>query len=87
MSPPRLPRPQPQFNRSRRGGSGGGQSKLFFSGLLGLAVIPILSLMVAAVLFAMYGKMTGLITFFSVLGSLIAWKAAEANIAKQTSLQ
>ena len=68
-------------NEFRRGGSGG--RKFFFPGMLGVAVIPILALLVSSVLFVMYGNMAGIITFFSVLGILTAWKITESVAAKR----
>ncbi|MCH7726739.1 MAG: ABC transporter permease [Planctomycetes bacterium] len=55
----------------------------FFPGILGIAVIPILSLLVGIVLFVMYGATAGIITFFSVLAVLSAWKASERVRSKQ----
>ncbi len=68
-------------NELRRGG-GGAQKKEFFPGMLGVAVVPILSLVVASVLFVMYGNTAGIITFFSVLAILSAWKITEVATAK-----
>ncbi|MAR13121.1 MAG: ribose ABC transporter permease [Blastopirellula sp.] len=69
-------------NELRRGG-GGGQRKQFFPGMLGVAVIPILSLLVALVLFVMYGTSAGLMTFVSVLVILSSWKITESMSARR----
>lgn len=61
----------------------GGQKKLFFPGMLGIAMIPILALMVSSVLFVMYGKGAGVITLVSVLAVLTAWKVAESVTDKR----
>jgi hypothetical protein len=68
-------------NELRR--TSGGQRKLFFPGMLGVAVIPILALLVSCVLFVMYGNTAGIVTFFSVLGILSAWKIAESAATKR----
>ncbi|MGB6042792.1 MAG: ABC transporter permease [Pirellulales bacterium] len=70
-------------NELRRQSGGGGQRKMFFPGMLGVAVIPILALVVSCLLFVMYGNSAGIITFFSVLGILSAWKIAESATAKR----
>ena len=70
-------------NELRRQSGGGGQRKMFFPGILGVAVIPILALVVSCLLFVMYGNSAGIITFFSVLGILSAWKIAESATAKR----
>ena len=63
-------------------GSSGTRAKSFFPGPLGIAVIPILALLVGLLLFVMSGLTAGIITFFSVLGILTAWKIAEFVRAK-----
>ncbi|MCH2125532.1 MAG: ABC transporter permease [Pirellulaceae bacterium] len=68
-------------NEFRR--QGGGKKKQFFPGSLGVAVIPILSLVGASVLFVMYGNTAGIVTFFSVLAILTAWKITESAAAKR----
>lgn len=68
-------------NELRR--TSGGQRKLFFPGMLGVAVIPILALLVSCVLFVMYGNTAGIVTFFSVLGILSAWKIVESAATKR----
>jgi ribose/xylose/arabinose/galactoside ABC-type transport system permease subunit len=67
-----------EFRRQR-----GGKKKQFFPGSLGVAVVPILSLVGASVLFVMYGNTAGIITFFSVLAVLTAWKITESAAAKR----
>lgn len=55
-------------------GQGSGQRENFFAGALGLAVIPILALLVGLVLFVMLSIKAGIITFCSVLVLLAAYK-------------
>jgi len=61
----------------------GGSKESFFPGMLGIVMIPILSLLVSLVLFVMYGGTAGLITFLSLLGILTAWKVAESVRSKR----
>jgi len=61
------------------GRSGGGRRQVFFPGLLGLAVIPVLGLLVGSVIYVISGMTAGVTTFVSIVVLLTACKMVQAR--------